>query len=277
MLYEELLKSFNEKLKDIHLRISSPMEEANQVIALCTLSLAKFQRAVENNGFKDMDMEINFFKSVKVIPMQYLIYYSELRSCELSIPSGSSNMQIQFLEKREQEVNSFFHQHKEFLVYIKQGHTLLDKYYYSRKYIDKIQPIQTYPYYKDPNFNTSHDVLLARIRGFELFEKFIYQRKLKIERRMNDFIDKEIIWTGTYAGFIEFVYGCQAMGYFNNGNKETIKIVEALGQFLGIEGGNPSRTYNEIKFRKNSRIKFFEETGLRLLQKMEDEDEKIND
>ena len=32
MIYEELLKSFNEELKDIHLRISSPLEEANLVI-----------------------------------------------------------------------------------------------------------------------------------------------------------------------------------------------------------------------------------------------------
>ena len=101
---------------------------------------------------------------------------------------------------------------------------------------------------------------------------YINKRRSKIENRITDFIENKLIWTGTYAGFIEFVYGCQAMGYFNNGNAETSKIVEILGDFLGIEKGNPSRTYNEIKYRKSSRIKFFEETGQKLLRKMEDED-----
>ena len=272
MFYEELLKTFNEELKDIHLRISSPLEEANFVIALCTLSLVKFQKAIDKYGFQNIDKEIYFFKSVKVIPMQYLIYYTELRSCELSIPKSGDLFQIQFLEKLEEEVNLFFNKHKEFLVYLELEHTLLDKYYYTRKYLNKIQPIKTYSYYKDPNFNTSHDILLARVRGFELFVNYINQRKLNIEHKINDFIEKKLIWSGTYVGFIEFVYGCQAMGYFNNGNAETSKIVEILGDFLGIDKGNPSRTYNEIKARKGSRIKFFEETGQKLFRKMEDED-----
>ena len=272
MFYEQLLKAFNDELKDIHLRISSPLEEANLVIALCTLSLAKFQKVVEKNGFQNIDKEINFFKSVKVIPMQYLIYYTELRSCELNMPKRGSLFQIQFLEKLEEDVNQFFNKHKEYIVYLELEHTLLDKYYYTRKYLNKIQPIKTYPYYKDPSFNTSRDTLLARIRAFELFVNYINQRKLKIENNVNDFIEKELIWSGTYAGFIEFVYGCQAKGYFNNGNTETSKIVEILGDFLGIDKGNPSRTYNEIKARKGSRIKFFEETGKKLLRKMEDED-----
>lgn len=272
MLYEELLNAFNKELKEIHLRISSTLEEANLVIALCTLSLAKLQKAVEKHGFKNIDKEIYFFKSVKVIPMQYLIYYTELRSCELSIPKGSDLLQIQFLEKQEEQINLFFDKHKEFFLYLELEHSLLDKYYYTRKYLNKMQPIKTYPYYKDPNFNTSHDILLARIRGFELFVNYIIQRKSKIENSTINYLEKKITWTGTYAGFIEFVYGCQAMGFFNNGNTQTSKIVEILGDFLGIERGNSSRTYNEIKFRKNSRIKFFEETGQKLLQKMEKED-----
>lgn len=272
MLYEELLKAFNEELKDIHLRISSPLEEANLVIALCTLSLVKFQKAVEKYGFQNIDKEISFFKSVKVIPMQYLIYYTELRSCELSLPKSGNLFQIQFLDHLEEKINQFFNKHKEFMVYLELEHSLLDKYYFTRKYLNKIPPIKTYPYYKDPNFNTSHDILLARIKGLELFSKYIDQRKLNIEHNINDFIEKKLIWSGSYAGFIEFVYGCQAMGYFNNGNAETSKIVEILGGFLGIDKGNPSRTYNEIKARKGSRIKFFEETGQKLLRKMEDED-----
>ncbi len=272
MLYEELLKSFNEALEDIHLRISTPLEEANLIIALCTLSLAKFQKAVEKNGFQNIDREIYFFKSVKVIPMHYLIYYTELRSCELNIPKGGKLLQIQFLETLEEKTNKFFNKHKEFMVYLELKHTLLDKYYYTRKYLNRIQSIKTYPYFKDPKFNTSHDTLLARIHGFELFSNYIIQRKFKIEHTINNFIEKKLVWSGSYAGFIEFVYGCQAMGYFNDGNAETSKIVKILGDFLGVEKGNSSRTYNEIKARKGSRIKFFEETGQKLLRKMEDED-----
>lgn len=221
MIYEELLNAFNDELKDIHLRISSPLEEANLVIALCTLSLVKFQKAVEKHGFQNIDKENSFFKSVKVIHMQYLIYYTELRSCELNMPKGGKLLQIQFLETLEEKNNKFFNKHKEFLVYLELEHTLLDKYYYTCKYLNKIESIKTYPYFKDPKFNTSHDTLLARIHGFELFSKYIIQRKFKIEHTINNFIEKKLIWSGSYAGFIEFIYGCQAKGYFNNDNVET--------------------------------------------------------
>ena len=272
MLYEELLKSFNEELKDIHLRISSPLEEANLVIALCTRSLAKLQKAVEKYGFKNIDKEIYFFKFIKVIPMQYLIYYTERRSCELSIPKGGNLFQMQFLEKLEEEVNLFFNKHKEFIVYLELEHSLLDKYYYTRKYLDKIQPIKTYPYYKNPNFNTSHDILLARIRGLGLFVNYINQRRLKLENRTQDFIEKNLIWTGPYSALVEMLYGCQSMGYFNNGNISTNQIIEAFCVFLNLKKGNSSRTYNEIKARKGSRIKFFDEAGKKLLDKMDEED-----
>ena len=79
-------------------------------------------------------------------------------------------------------------------------------------------------------------------------------------------------WTGSYSSFVELIYGCEAMNCFNNGNTTITEIIEVLGDFLSIKRGNPSRTYNEIKNRKNFRNKFFNEAGQKLLNKMDKED-----
>ncbi|WP_394331380.1 RteC domain-containing protein [Pseudotamlana agarivorans] len=39
-----------------------------------------------------------FFKSVKPHPMQFLIYYNELRSCELRMPKLGIESQLKYLK-----------------------------------------------------------------------------------------------------------------------------------------------------------------------------------
>jgi len=275
MLCEKLLYDFYDKLGEVRSKTSNHLDEANQMIVVCTQTLGKMKKEVVKNGFKTMDKEIDFFKNVKAIPMQYLIYYTEVRSCELRMPKIGVQHKLKFLENQVTKVNSFFSRHTEFLIYIDQGYTHFDKHYYLREHLNNSPIVKSYPYYKDPTFNTSHDGLLARIRGLGIYIHYLKESKAQLENSEAVNNSSKINWTGSYTSFIEMIYGCDAMNYFNDGNIEINKVIEELGDFLNVPKGNYTRTYNDLKNRQKSRIKFFEEAGQKLINKMDKEDGQV--
>ncbi|MDF4203840.1 RteC domain-containing protein [Maribacter sp. SA7] len=273
MLYFKIIDEFHEHLKEIKIGTSALLDESNLTIALCAKTLGKLSRYVDEYGFESTKSEIEFFKTIKVIPMQYLIYYIEVRSCELRMPKIGRVSKLEFLQKQTEKINSFFAKHTEFLIYLDSNYEYLDKNYFTRKHLDKSPLVKSYPYYKDPKFNTSHGEILARLRGLGMFTNYLNEKIKKFGLLDTKDINNAVLnWTGSYSSFVELIYGCEAMGYFNNGNITITEIIEVLGDFLSIKRGNPSRTYNEIKNRKNSRIKFFNEAGQKLLNKMDKED-----
>ena len=272
MFYEKLLSTFYEELKEIQSKNSTLLNEANVGITLCAQAISKMKKAVIANGFENKQSEIQFFKCLKVVPMQYLIYYTEVRSFELRMPKIGDQYQMKFLNKQVGKTNSFFTKYTEFLIYIDEGYEHFDELYFTREYMNHTLTIKSYPYYKDPIFNSSHDGILARIRGLGLYINYLKEKKLELVKPNSSRLKSTLKWTGSYSAFIEMIYGCDSMRYFNNGNIEIAKIIEELGGFLNVPKGNSSRTYNEMKNRKYSRIKFFEETSQRLLDKMNKED-----
>ncbi len=280
MLSNEVLLVYHEKFKEIQRKTSSLSEEANQTIALCTKTLNNLKKLVATDGFENTDDEIRFFKEMKVIPMQFLIYYTEVRSCELRFPKIGVRQQRIFLENQVDKVNRFLGKYTEFLVYLDQGYEHFDKHYFTREHLNDTPMLKSYPYYKDSLFNTSHDETLARIRAFGLFTNYLKSKKQEMEKVCAPVAPEKkksmIHWTGSYSALVEMLYGCDAMGYFNEGNVNIGKIIEAIGDFLNVERGNSSRTFNELKNRKHSRIKFFEETGQKLLDKMNKEDGQLS-
>ncbi len=272
MCYSSILSGFNNQLNELQKTNQNFLNQANLGYVLCTKTLSLLRKTVEDHGFKDSEKEIHFFKNIKMEPMRYLIYYSEVRSCELRLPKIGVKQQKGFITGQIKKVNTFFGKNIDFLLYMEQSLTHFDKLYFTRKNVDNGLLVKSYPYFKDSVFNTSHDGVWAKIRGMGLFISYL---KIKKEELDNNKVEKcfsDIIWTGSYSAFVEMIYGCQAMGYFNNGNISTNQIIEVFSDFLSIKKGNSSRTYNEIKARKGNRIKFFDETGKKLLDKMDEED-----
>lgn len=280
MSYKAILSDFEDKLNEIKRKTSTLLDESNQGYALCSRTLGKMKQTVESVGFSNKEREIHFFRNLKVVPLQNLIYYSEVRTCELRMPKIGIRHQLAFLEKKVDKVNSFFGAHTEFLIYLDTGYKHFDKHYFTRKHLNKTPVAKKHPYYQDPMFNTSYDGVLARIRGFGLLIAYIKDKKRKLEksnaRQGSDKASGTLTWTGGYAGFIEMAYGCVAAECFNNGNIDIKKVIEELGDFLNVERGNSTRTYNELKNRLKSQIKFFERTGQKLLDKMNREDDPSN-
>ncbi|MBO0356029.1 RteC domain-containing protein [Muricauda ruestringensis] len=275
MFYSSIIKEFDEKITLLEKGNDSTLFRAEKGIDTASKTLTRLKEGLIKFGVRSAQEEIRFFKIIKVRPMRYLIYYTEVRSSELRIPKWGCVKQLDFLEEQIKKVNQFFSRHTDFLLYMEQGYTHFDEHYFTREYLNRNPVVKSYPYYKDPVFNTSHDEIWARIKGLAMYANYLKIKSLEIKNccKTNRAVtQKELLWTGSYAAFVELVYGLQAMGYINKGNVDIKKIVDLLGDFLDVPKGNHSRTYNELKSRKGSQIKFFQETGRKLLEKMDEED-----
>jgi len=205
MFYLSILSDFTRQLNEIQKANIDFLNQANLGHALCSKTLNTLRKAVMDKKFKGKEVEIHFFKHVKIEPMQYLIYYTEVRSCELRKPKIGRKHQLKYLEKQIAKVNSFLKRHIEFLLYMEQGFTHFDKHYFTREHLDKTSLVKSYPYYKDPMFNTSHDEIWARIKGLTLYVNYLKIKKENLKTIKNKGTLKKganyISWTGTYAAF----------------------------------------------------------------------------
>ncbi len=270
-------ENFIEELEQIELSNTNIIRKANLSIALCRKILLEFKKEIIRKGFGSIKEEVEFFKKTKQVPLIKLIYYSELRSFEMQFPKANISAQRKFIKKKLNKLNRFFLYNMDFGQYIVSGQTNLDEYYFTRKYFDAFPITSSKFYLQDPEFSTARGMLLGKFKAYGSLT--IYLQKRLSNKRENNTENPllsngkmNLKWTGSYAAFIEMIYGCDAMDYFNNGNIEINTIIQELGSLLNVPIGNSSRTYNEIKNRKQSRIKFYEETGQKLLEKMNKED-----
>lgn len=71
------------------------------------------------------------FKNIKPFPMSYLIYFTEIRTCELSIPKVGKTHKIRYLEKEVKKVNKFFARNNDFVHYMEQDYGYLDHQFFA--------------------------------------------------------------------------------------------------------------------------------------------------
>lgn len=275
----ELNQAAQQLLKELEsIQESTPaiLDQARLSIISCRKLLSKFRQQVTTKGFQSLEDEIAFFKKIKQVPLSRLIYFKEIHQFETRFPQGPIEKKKKVIKKRLETYNEFFLSNIDFGQYIEMNYTHFDEYYYTRKPNKELPVLVSNVYLEDSEFNTPKDTLLAQFKAYGLVVVYLKNRLKKLKSSKQNFTFKnnqnQLLWTGSYAAFVELAYGLQTMGYLNNGNSDIKTVMKELGTFLQVQDGNYSRTYNELKSRKGSQIKFFEETGKKLLQKMDDED-----
>lgn len=121
MLYKELLSDFEKRLKEIQSVTSSSMGGAMAGIQICNDTLSDLRIAVEKDGFKNNDAEIHFFKRVKSEPLRFLIYYTEVRTCEMKMPKWGLQAKLEYIDVEINRINSFFDHNLDFQLYMDNG------------------------------------------------------------------------------------------------------------------------------------------------------------
>ena len=171
--FKNIIDKFNQKLNDELLAERISLKKSNEGIHLCNNALYLLKEIVEEHGFDNSKAEIHFFKSIKSEPLSLLVYFSEVRSCELLMPKIGVNNQLSFLKKKIRRINKFFNHNWDFVHYMEQELNYLDNQYFTRE--NQQFPVYALPEacYLDPKFFTSKDMLWARIRGMNRFSLYV--------------------------------------------------------------------------------------------------------
>jgi len=180
MKFEILLQQLRFELNGIKIKQTDIVERMNFSILACRGILSKMNHIVSNSSFDNETEEINFFKNIKIFPLSQLVYYSEVRSFEIQYPKASITRQKKYLEKKIKKVNKFFDYNIEFIQYAKEERTHLDILYYTKKNSNSLNITNTEVYYRAPDFSTSHDILLGKVKAYESFINYLENKLFNI-------------------------------------------------------------------------------------------------
>lgn len=271
-IYNKIIETFNASCNELLNGNETMLNKAVNGITLCNDTLSELKEHLDSKDFNSIPEEIEFFKNIKPVPMSMLIYFTEVRSCELRMPKAGTTYKVQFLQKELRKVNKFFYKNTDFVHYMEQGYNYLDHQLFSRNYRGNFPFTPLTDYYQFPEFTSSHDVVWAKVKAMYRYIHYIRQalKKLKVDNAelFEEKKHKVLVWTGPKTALTELIYALYSNGTLNHGAADINMITESFEDFFNIKLDNIYKTYSEIKARKSSKTKFLEELTLNLQQKM---------
>jgi hypothetical protein len=277
-MFEKAMSTFGEKIETIIKSDKPDLKKADDGINLCIKTLSALQKQVDKEDFEDATSEIDFFRNIKPFPMSYLIYFTEVRSCELSLPKAGNSYKVRFLKKEIKKINKFFSANNSFVNYMEQNHNYLDHEFFSREGKRDFSFSPSINYYQNPEFSTSHDMLWAKIQALYRFIHYIREKLERIQPGSSgNFRERQpklLVWSGSKVSLVEIIYGLYQQGDINHGTVDLKTIVSAFEDFFNIKLDNYYKTYSEMKARKDPRTKYLYQIASDLEAKMRQDDEK---
>lgn len=168
--YNECIGKLEEKIQEIEM--DNPILSSKKVVELLMQCIVDIKRFVLDRGFKNIEEEILFFKSLKPIIIAKLIYYEAIYKIEIT-KSLSRKLAKKHLIYELEKIERFHKYNLDFYHYYKSNHTYRDKEYFLRDNNDaKLGPNDNH-FWTDRTFSTSHDYKAAKILAYDLLLKYI--------------------------------------------------------------------------------------------------------
>ncbi|MFO7719313.1 MAG: RteC domain-containing protein [Gillisia sp.] len=239
----------------------------SRIIKYCREILEIYRVNIKPVKFKSISDEVQFFKEQKQIPLSELVFYIYLRSIELETTTPGKYSR-KLLCKHIKKINKFFQKNREFQKYVELEHTFMDEFYFTRGFLNKVESYDTF-LYRDPDFSTSHDVLLARLKAYQKLLPFFHKQLALLDNPQGNFAFKhDLKWTSSKVALIELIYALHHSGAINNGSADIISIVTLLEEVFNLKLDNFYKKFADIKVRKGRRTKFLDELTWNFEQKL---------
>ncbi|MBB6681364.1 RteC domain-containing protein [Aequorivita sp. 609] len=264
--YYNQLNTLEDKLADIK---KEPFiyKRAELALAACQKCLANFRLRVYTNGFNNENDETTFFKHIKPKIVGYIYFYINLIKIERQIPYLKNKDKDKYLYHFVLTLKKFLIKHREFHEYYLRGQTYNDKIFFCRNLKTINLHNNAVITIVDASFNTSHDLILARIIGNVITIDYIKQQYWN-ETAIHATQIPKLKWTGAKVDLIELVYALHYSGLISNGQAGLIEIAKALENLFAIKLGDIYRTFLEIRNRKSSQTKLLDTLKVNLINKM---------
>lgn len=278
--YEHILSKLNEDIYTIETETSDILHLSEKCIRKAKGTLEIIREIVLKKDFKTTQDEIYFFKTIKPHVYSKLIYYAKLFGIESKRPRSSNKSQIKYLNRQIDRLQSYFNDNLEFYHYYRRGLTSLDEKYFIRgKSNIRLFP-DTFHFFTDKNFATSHDSTVATIMAYDMLISYFKQEIDYLENNNGIEItaqssqrQSKLFWTGSKTDLIELIYSLHSSGAINSGTADIKEMAAVYESIFNIDLGHFYHTFVELKARKTNRTKFLDSLKESLIKKMDESDE----
>lgn len=278
--YNNIVNNLNSALDFLEAETENILIKAEEGIKITKRALMQTRKDVIKNSFKSQTDEIIFFKNIKPKIYSKLIYYVKLFNIESKRPRSSKKSQIKYFNHQIDKLQNYFNDNLEFHHYYRRGATSFDEQYFLRgKENIRLHP-DTFHFFTDEHFSTSHDSTVTTILAYDMLIVYLKKEIDKLEN--NNLVDNpnekncknsKLFWTVNKTDLIELIYALDSVGAINSGAADIKKMATACEQIFNIELGDYYRTYLEIRSRKTNQTKFLDKMKDSLLTRMENADE----
>lgn len=244
------------------LELQSPLvyQSAEKGIQLCRDALHSTRGQVIKNGFKNLQQECIFFKTIKPAIVGNLIFYLNVIHIGIHRPLGSRKERNAFYREYISNLGTYFLEHRELYQYFIGQLTHLDMEYFSRNNLSAGWYCESLASLIDTQFSTPKDMVFAQIIGN--MKTINYLRQEMADKKKHKVKEEgksaHLKWTGAKVDLVELVYALHSSGIINYGRADLKEIAEAFETVFHISIGDYYRTFLEIRERKGNQLKFLE-------------------
>lgn len=273
--YENIIYDMESALDLLESETEDILIKAEAGIKITREALEKIKEIVTKSKFVDAGSEILFFKKLKPSVYSKLIYYVKLFNIESKRPRGKNKSQIKYFNNHIDKLQIFFNDNLEFYQYYRRGATFLDEHFFLREKVDIRLHSDTFHFFTDKQFSTSHDSIVATILAYDMLIVHLKKEIYLLENNyantssvLNSLLSSKLFWTGTKTDLVELIYALLSSNVINSGTADIKELASVFEKIFNIELGDYYRTFMEIRSRKNNRTKMLDKLKEALVQKL---------
>src|SRR5690606_14922087 len=135
----------------------SIIDEANEMTLYLQDLLFSVKEQIVENGFKNDNEEINFFRAIKPKILGKLIYYNKIFRIETACPVSNGKMYYSYYSMQLANLKKEYMEHicnSDFYRYYRSGRTDRDHIYFKRGHINYHDGLNSIVFEMDPEFST---------------------------------------------------------------------------------------------------------------------------
>src|SRR5690554_1523976 len=272
----QIVADLERDLLSINVGAKTVFKEVETGIKYCKNAYSKLKKEFLSIKIITPEQESEFFKSIKPVPVGYMIYFLHLIDIEVKRPQNSAKKIKKYIQEKITHYQNYFIENKTFFRYLKRQRTDRDAEYFLRtKGLVKFHP-DALNYCIDQNFSTSKDFITAKIFAHQLLIKRLNFELYRLKNTtpiQDPLASRNLQWTGSKVDLVELIYALQAAGSVNNGEVGIKEMAKTLQAVFNINLGDYYRTFIEIRGRKIHNTKFLDRLKQNLQNKMDQADE----
>lgn len=279
--FRKIINRMEQKLHLLDCTNFTFQERILSAINITATTYNEIREVVSKHGFNTSEEEIYFFKEIKPLVNGKLLLYLEIYFIETKRPVANVKLQLEYFRMAQKRILKFFDEYREFYSYYRSGSSLLDNHFFVRGQTDTFLTARNTRVLTYPEFNTSHDYILSKIKAFELVLEYIESEVNKLtekdketEKSNKAEIETGLYWTDPKIFLIELIYALHYSRAINGGKTNIIGLCRIFESTFNIELGDIYRAFTEIRFRVKERTKFLDLLREELLRRMDDADQK---